>query len=55
MITEEYKYELNGEEQDNYNQAFNLSVYFIDLRIEVNDKKFLFYFFIDQWPVEATK
>jgi hypothetical protein len=49
MITEE----LNGEENDN--EAYNSSVYFIDLRIEVDDMKFLFYFFIDQWPVAATK
>jgi len=31
MIMEEYEDELNGEEQENCNQAYNSSVYFIDI------------------------
>jgi len=53
MVVEEYEEELNGEVQANNNQAYNSSVYFINLRID--GMKFLFYFFIDLWPVAATK
>ncbi|XP_022168169.1 trihelix transcription factor GT-1-like [Myzus persicae] len=53
MVVEEYDEELNGEVQANNNQADNPSMYFIDLRID--DMKFLFLFFIDVWPVAATK
>jgi len=53
MIVEEYEEESNGEVQANNDEAYNSSVYFIDLRID--DMKCLLYFFIDPWPVAATK
>jgi len=53
MVVEEYEEESNGEVLANNDETYSSSVYFIDLRID--DMKRLLYFFIDLWPVAATK